>query len=127
MRAERRWGELYQPAAKPKGGRLFLTGCDPQPVKDAPPTLKEMSVTKTQSVKWQSLAAIPWFSRRFGDAAAKPAPTRERCVMLRTFKRYPAGNHLGAARRGQFGAVEGSRAPARNTARTAASAGRLTT
>lgn len=54
-RAGECWGELYSPEVKAKAGRKAIGG-DPQPINDAP-TLKDMGVTKTQSVKWQALAA----------------------------------------------------------------------
>jgi hypothetical protein len=59
LRAERRAGELLADAPKHEGGRPEKTGSRPQPVSSPPPTLDELGVTKTQSSKWQKLAALP--------------------------------------------------------------------
>jgi phage N-6-adenine-methyltransferase len=70
MRAERRWGELYQPEAKAKAGRPTKIGNGSKP---NIPTLIDMGVTKTQSAKWQKLAALPAkeFETKIEKAKAK--------------------------------------------------------
>lgn len=64
LRAERRWGEIYGVSQKAEGARGQLSG-PPGGVRSTPPgesetpTLEKMGVTKTQSAKWQKLAALP--------------------------------------------------------------------
>jgi len=57
LRAERRAGELLAQSPKAKGGEQYheSTGSEREPV----PTLSDLGVTKTQSSKWQKLAALP--------------------------------------------------------------------
>jgi hypothetical protein len=79
LRAERRWGELYQqPEVKAKGTRDQLNGRESSggvralpPEASSAPTLAEMGVTKTQSVKWQALAALSPEQFEAKAAAAK--------------------------------------------------------
>jgi hypothetical protein len=67
MRAEKRWGELYTPEIKATGNQGTADGRDVSggivltpPENGAElPTLEVMGVTKTQSSKWQKLAAVP--------------------------------------------------------------------
>jgi|SRR6185295_77051 len=63
LRAEIRAGELLAEMEKNKGargqGRPRLGGGTEQPPKDETPTLKDLGVTKTQSSRWQQLAALP--------------------------------------------------------------------
>ena len=64
LRAERRWGELYGASLKAEGTRSQLSGSSggvrPTPPEESEiPTLDFMGVTKTQSAKWQKLAALP--------------------------------------------------------------------
>jgi len=58
FRAEQRAGEMLATMPKHEGGRPEKTGVRPQPVFE-PVTLAELGVTKTQSSKWQKLAALP--------------------------------------------------------------------
>ncbi|MGC2785549.1 MAG: DNA N-6-adenine-methyltransferase [Roseiarcus sp.] len=59
LRAEHRAGELLAAMPDtPPGPRPKEIGGDPQPI-SRPPTLDELGVTKTQSAKWQKLAALP--------------------------------------------------------------------
>lgn len=59
VRAERRAGELLAAAVKAEGGRpTEKTGSTVLPVSaNPPPTLSDLGVTKTQSSRWQQLAA----------------------------------------------------------------------
>ena len=65
LRAERRWGEIYGVSQKAEGMRgdtSVLSGgvrSTPPEESETPPTLERMGVTKTQSSKWQKLAALP--------------------------------------------------------------------
>jgi len=64
MRAEIRVGELLAEMQKNKGTRGQLHGRDSSggrmktPPEDATPTLSDLSITKTQSSRWQKLAAL---------------------------------------------------------------------
>jgi hypothetical protein len=60
FRAERRAGEMLALQAKAKGRAPYHhTGSDPLPVKDQlPVTLDQAGITKTESSKWQKLAAL---------------------------------------------------------------------
>jgi hypothetical protein len=59
LRAEQRAGELLAATPDtPPGPRPKEIGCDPEPI-SRPPTLAELGVTKSQSAKWQKLAALP--------------------------------------------------------------------
>jgi hypothetical protein len=57
LRAERRAGELLADAPDAPVGRKKI-GSGSQPISDVP-TLSDLGVTKTQSSKWQKLAALP--------------------------------------------------------------------
>jgi hypothetical protein len=65
FRAERRAGELLAEMQKNKGARSQLRGdvpvggSAPKPPTDETPTLADLGLTKTQSSKWQKLAALP--------------------------------------------------------------------
>jgi hypothetical protein len=74
LRAERRAGELLATMPKAKGGGDTSTGSRAQPVQE-PPTLADLGVTKTQSSKWQKLAALPEdkFEARVNIAKGKAA------------------------------------------------------
>jgi phage N-6-adenine-methyltransferase len=77
LRAERRWGELYRPEAKAKGGdkggKKKIDGSRAQPSNADTPTLNDMGVSKTQSAKWQALAALgeDKFEEKVGRAKTK--------------------------------------------------------
>lgn len=62
-RAEIRAGELLREMAKNKGtrgdGRPKLGGNSELPPKDTSPKLADLGVSKTQSSRWQKLAALP--------------------------------------------------------------------
>jgi N6-adenosine-specific RNA methylase IME4 len=58
LRAERRAGELLAEMEKNKGAVPGKTGRKGRPVLDDTPKLEDMGVTKTQSSRWQMLAAI---------------------------------------------------------------------
>jgi hypothetical protein len=62
LRAERRAGELLADAPKATGGehggKLKIDGSRSQP-SNPTPTLADLGLTKTQSAKWQQLAALP--------------------------------------------------------------------
>jgi hypothetical protein len=64
MRAERRAGELLREIEKNKGARGQLRGRDSsggrkrQPPEDTTPKLSDLKVTKSQSSRWQRLAAM---------------------------------------------------------------------
>ena len=53
--AERRLGELLDAMPKDVGGRPGETGCSVQPVS----RLKELSIEKTQSHRWQRIFGLP--------------------------------------------------------------------
>jgi N6-adenosine-specific RNA methylase IME4 len=59
LRAERRAGELLREMEKNKGAVRGKTGRKGKPVLDGKPKLKDLGVNKTQSSRWQALAAIP--------------------------------------------------------------------
>jgi hypothetical protein len=65
MRAEIRAGELLREMEKNKGARSQLKGGvpvgdrAPKPPRDTVPTLKDLGVTKSQSSRWQKVAALP--------------------------------------------------------------------
>ncbi len=73
MRAERRAGELLREMEKNKGAVLGKTGRKGQPVLDTKPKLSDLGVSKTQSSRWQALAAIPekQFEAVVADARCK--------------------------------------------------------
>ena len=58
MRAERRAGELLREMEKNKGAVPGKTGRKGQPVLDTKPKLADLGVSKTQSSRWQKLAAL---------------------------------------------------------------------
>jgi hypothetical protein len=76
LRAERRLGELLGSAPKAvageHGGRSKIDGSRSQPSNPAP-TLESMGINKTQSSKWQGLAALPTpqFEIRVAHAVAR--------------------------------------------------------
>jgi hypothetical protein len=57
LRAERRAGELLAETPNAPAGRKKI-GSGSQPI-SVPPTLADLGITKTQSSKWQKLAALP--------------------------------------------------------------------
>ncbi len=62
FRAERRWGELYAASNKARGAEGNPGGRGAPIVRspnETAQTLAELGVTKTQSSKWQQLAALP--------------------------------------------------------------------
>jgi N6-adenosine-specific RNA methylase IME4 len=58
-RAEREWGKRYVPAKRPAGPGRGKVGSPARPTFSGQPQLRDMGVSKTQSVKWQARAAIP--------------------------------------------------------------------
>jgi N6-adenosine-specific RNA methylase IME4 len=58
LRAERRAGELLAEMEKNKGAVRGKTGRKGKPVLDVKPKLANLGVTKTQSSRWQKLAAL---------------------------------------------------------------------
>jgi protein gp37 len=58
LRAERRAGELLAEMEKNKGAVPGKTGRKGKPVLDPTPKLADLGVSKTQSSRWQSLAAL---------------------------------------------------------------------
>lgn len=58
LRAERRAGELLREMEKNKGAVPGKTGRKGKPVLDTAPKLSDLGVSKTQSSRWQALAAI---------------------------------------------------------------------
>jgi N6-adenosine-specific RNA methylase IME4 len=58
MRAERRAGELLREMEKYKGAVPGKTGRKGKPLLDTTPKLSDLGVTKTQSSRWQKLAAL---------------------------------------------------------------------
>jgi N6-adenosine-specific RNA methylase IME4 len=58
MRAERRAGELLREMEKNKGAVAGKTGVKARPVLDATPKLSDLGINKTQSSRWQQLAAL---------------------------------------------------------------------
>jgi N6-adenosine-specific RNA methylase IME4 len=58
MRAERRAGELLRDMAKNQGAIRGKTGRKGKPVLDGKPKLAELGINKTQSSRWQKLAAL---------------------------------------------------------------------
>jgi phage N-6-adenine-methyltransferase len=110
MRAEREWGTRYQepdvkakPGPAPGGGNGEFGG-DPRPI--SPPTLAEMGVTKTQSVKWQALADLPAekFEAKVEVAKKKAAnsttsaPEYAKAKFTGEDEWYTPGEYLDAAR-----------------------------
>ncbi len=59
MRAERRAGELLLDMEKNRGAVAGKTGRKGKPVLDNKPTLADLGINKTQSSRWQKLAALP--------------------------------------------------------------------
>src|SRR5262249_45189936 len=59
MRAERRAGELLAEMDKNRGAIPGKTGRKGKPVLDPTPKLADLSITKTQSSRWQQLAGLP--------------------------------------------------------------------
>jgi hypothetical protein len=63
LRAERRAGELLRDMEKNKGtrgdGRPKIGGSNGRPPKDPTPKLSDLDINKSQSSRWQKLAAIP--------------------------------------------------------------------
>jgi hypothetical protein len=59
MRAEIRAGELLAETEKNKGSVPGKTGRKGKPVLDTRPKLSDLGITKTQSSRWQKLAAMP--------------------------------------------------------------------
>src|ERR1700722_727581 len=73
LRAEHRAGELLaQTPDTPPGPRPKEISCDQRPI-SRPPTLDELGVSKTQSSRWQKLAALPVdkFEIRIAHAKAR--------------------------------------------------------
>jgi N6-adenosine-specific RNA methylase IME4 len=58
MRAERRAGELLREAEKNQGAVPGKTGRKGKPVLDSRPKLADLGINKTQSSRWQALAAL---------------------------------------------------------------------
>lgn len=71
MRAEIRAGELLRAMEKNKGAVPGKTGAKGKPVLDARPKLADLGVTKSQSSRWQKLAALPEQDREAAIAQAK--------------------------------------------------------
>lgn len=70
LRAERRAGELLAKSEKAKGGQPFqATGRTVRPV-EAPETLADQGISKTESSDWQKLAKVP--EAQFEAALAGP-------------------------------------------------------
>jgi hypothetical protein len=59
LRAERRAGELLKDVEKNGGAVPGKTGRKARPVLDTTPKLSDLGVNKSQSSRWQKLAAIP--------------------------------------------------------------------
>lgn len=66
LRAERRVGEILRDSPKNEGTRSQFSDSSgdygltsPGKTKNQPPTIRDMGITGTQSVKWQRLAALP--------------------------------------------------------------------
>ena len=58
MRAERRAGEMLRNIEKSQGAVPGKTGRKGKPVLDAKPKLAHLGINKTQSSRWQKLAAL---------------------------------------------------------------------
>jgi hypothetical protein len=58
LRAERRAGELLTDMEKNKGAVPGKTGRKGKPVLDSTPKLSELNINKSQSARWQKLAAV---------------------------------------------------------------------
>jgi N6-adenosine-specific RNA methylase IME4 len=75
LRAEIKAGELLSELEKNKGtrghGRPQLGGSQERPPKDQTPKLSDLGVTKTQSSRWQKLAALPKHKQEEKIEAAK--------------------------------------------------------
>ena len=115
MRAERRAGELLAEMKKNQGAVPGKTGRKGKPVLDTKPKLSDLGVSKTQSSRWQALAAIPQtqFEEVVADArskvdrvvrnAVREAKTRQRRASYsletpRVMLPLPTGRILCAAR-----------------------------
>src|SRR5262249_24239 len=59
MQAERRAGELLREMEKNQGAVPGKTGSKGKPVLDNKPKLADFGINKTQSSRWQKLAALP--------------------------------------------------------------------
>jgi N6-adenosine-specific RNA methylase IME4 len=73
LRAERRAGELLREMEKNQGAVPGKTGRKAQPVLDTQPKLSDLGISKTQSSRWQALAALPQqqYESVEADACAK--------------------------------------------------------
>jgi phage N-6-adenine-methyltransferase len=77
MRAEIRAGELLQRNPKNRGtrgtaqGRNASGGIERRPPEDTTPTLAQLNISKTQSSRWQRLAALPTQQQELKIAQAK--------------------------------------------------------
>jgi hypothetical protein len=73
LRAERRAGEMLREMPKNQGAIPGKTGRKAQPVLDRTPKLSDLGITKTQSSRWQVLAAFPqeMFESVVADARSK--------------------------------------------------------
>jgi phage N-6-adenine-methyltransferase len=112
LRAERRWGELYGAMPKAKGAE-GNPGGQGAPIVRSPvetaqsPTLAELGVTKTQSAKWQKLAALPeeQFEIRVAHAKARvegmttSAPPYHKAFFTGENEWFTPDEYLDAARR----------------------------
>ncbi len=120
MRAEQRWGELYARQEKAKGTRGTAKGSTNgsgsivlRPPEKPQPSLSEMGVTKTQSVKWQALAALPdekfearvAEARRKAEASTTSAPRHSKSEFTGEVEWYTPSEFLILARK-VLGAID---------------------
>jgi hypothetical protein len=74
LRAERRWGEMFDAGPKATGAMGNPGGRGAAIVRSpdvtAQPTLAEMGVSKSQASKWQKLAKVP--EDQFEDSNLRP-------------------------------------------------------
>jgi hypothetical protein len=109
FRTERRAGELLREMEKANGadygGRPKLDGSRELPF-NPPPTLAELGITKTQSSKWQKLAALPEdkFEIRVQHAKARveamttSAPSYHKAVFMGENEWFTPSEYIEAAR-----------------------------
>lgn len=92
VRAERRAGEMIVEMEKHPAGRP--TKNQSHPATNLPPTLKQLGISKTQSSRWQKIAAIPEEKFEQAVAAAKEfAGEVTTAAMLRVAKGEPHVSH----------------------------------
>ena len=89
LRAERKAGELLSKSEKAKGARGI--GSNQHQVRshsETTPTLESLGISKTQSHRWQQLAAVP--QKQFEAALAGPEKPTTNGILANGHERRPA-------------------------------------